>query len=197
MDVCRFCLDTERDSGQPFITPCVCKGSVKYIHSSCLKKWVIADETYIEERLLCSICKTPFQLAPLETIPPRIGYTLTILNNGLLVTTVHEYAYLLYVTVWKIPGPYDRGVVTIHACMMLLYAFLMWLNFDVRNMGMYRSMYIGGHRWIVPCLHVALLVECYNNGTFNSFFISKLLIQFYWMEHVRILKKINEAIVAP
>ena len=37
--VCRICLDEEEDisSGNPFITPCKCTGSMKYIHLSCLR----------------------------------------------------------------------------------------------------------------------------------------------------------------
>lgn len=39
--VCRICLDEEEDfqSGNPFITPCRCMGSMKYIHLKCLRNW--------------------------------------------------------------------------------------------------------------------------------------------------------------
>lgn len=39
--VCRICLDEEEDisCGNPFITPCKCTGSMKYIHLKCLREW--------------------------------------------------------------------------------------------------------------------------------------------------------------
>lgn len=39
--VCRICLEDEEDfhSGNPFITPCKCTGSMKYIHLKCLRGW--------------------------------------------------------------------------------------------------------------------------------------------------------------
>ena len=38
---CRICLDEEEDvaTGNVFITPCKCTGSMKYIHLNCLRNW--------------------------------------------------------------------------------------------------------------------------------------------------------------
>lgn len=41
--VCRICLDEEDLSHQesnPFITPCGCQGSMKFIHLNCVKEWI-------------------------------------------------------------------------------------------------------------------------------------------------------------
>ena len=39
--MCRICLDENEDleGGDPFITPCKCMGSMKYIHLNCLRSW--------------------------------------------------------------------------------------------------------------------------------------------------------------
>ena len=39
--VCRICLEDEEDveNGNPFIVPCKCIGSLKYIHLKCLREW--------------------------------------------------------------------------------------------------------------------------------------------------------------
>ena len=45
--VCRICLEEEdnKNPGEnPFITPCKCTGSMKFIHVSCLRDWLDAKK---------------------------------------------------------------------------------------------------------------------------------------------------------
>jgi E3 ubiquitin-protein ligase DOA10 len=38
---CRICLEEEPEGASPtFISPCLCSGSVKYVHFSCLSTWI-------------------------------------------------------------------------------------------------------------------------------------------------------------
>ena len=66
---CRICLDNETDEKGELIAPCVCAGSQKYIHRSCLNRWRdgnIENEAYTN----CEICKSPYIIKrdfPLET----------------------------------------------------------------------------------------------------------------------------------
>jgi hypothetical protein len=71
--VCRICLTTEEEDGNPMISPCKCDGSMKYVHLLCLRKWLQARmgvrETehafcYFWKAVDCEICKTslPFTL---------------------------------------------------------------------------------------------------------------------------------------
>lgn len=36
---CRICLDDAEEEDNPFITPCKCAGSMRFIHLNCLKEW--------------------------------------------------------------------------------------------------------------------------------------------------------------
>lgn len=36
---CRICLDEGETEDNPFITPCKCSGSMKFIHLECLREW--------------------------------------------------------------------------------------------------------------------------------------------------------------
>jgi len=74
--ICRICLSGEEDSKKnPLICPCICKGSMKYIHYYCLKNWLnlkIESElgygsdtetqqptiTYSTKDISCELCKT-------------------------------------------------------------------------------------------------------------------------------------------
>ena len=37
---CRICLDEDEGGSNPFITPCKCIGSVRFIHLDCLREWL-------------------------------------------------------------------------------------------------------------------------------------------------------------
>ena len=36
---CRICQNNSNSKENPLLSPCICKGSMKYIHRDCLNKW--------------------------------------------------------------------------------------------------------------------------------------------------------------
>jgi hypothetical protein len=66
--LCRICLDEEG----PFIAPCCCSGSVKYIHYKCLEEWLLksvtAQTSYLDfKRSKCEICSTRYSFKSTRT----------------------------------------------------------------------------------------------------------------------------------
>ena len=73
---CRICYGEESDEENPLICPCICKGSMKYIHYKCLKNWLnakIEEElsedsnennpdciSYNRKDIACELCKEKF-----------------------------------------------------------------------------------------------------------------------------------------
>ena len=70
---CRICYGDDTSNDNPLISPCNCKGSMKYIHYICLKNWLnskIESEidqssenntiTYNTKDLSCELCKAKF-----------------------------------------------------------------------------------------------------------------------------------------
>lgn len=51
--VCRICLD---DQGK-FISPCLCKGSIKYVHHECLEKWITCES----RNRRCNVCSYEYK----------------------------------------------------------------------------------------------------------------------------------------
>lgn len=49
-DFCRICHET--DAISPLLTPCMCSGSLRYVHQLCLQKWLTASEMNS-----CELCK--------------------------------------------------------------------------------------------------------------------------------------------
>lgn len=58
---CRICRDTESSEPETFMTPCKCTGSMKYVHSACLKNYIkFAYQTKQMEALYCTVCTEPY-----------------------------------------------------------------------------------------------------------------------------------------
>ena len=80
--LCRICYGEESTTENPLICPCVCKGSMKYIHYECLKNWLnskieedmslddkdreIESISYNRKDISCELCK--------EKLPDYIKY---------------------------------------------------------------------------------------------------------------------------
>eukprot|EP00747_Dinoflagellata_sp_TGD_P179681 gnl/TRDRNA2_/TRDRNA2_30878_c0_seq1.p1 gnl/TRDRNA2_/TRDRNA2_30878_c0~~gnl/TRDRNA2_/TRDRNA2_30878_c0_seq1.p1 ORF type:complete len:456 (+),score=77.46 gnl/TRDRNA2_/TRDRNA2_30878_c0_seq1:88-1368(+) len=66
---CRFCFDESIE--EELISPCACRGTEKYVHPSCLRRW--QSEVSDERRRTCQVCQTMFSVAPppLPEVPPQ------------------------------------------------------------------------------------------------------------------------------
>jgi RING-variant domain len=54
-DSCRICLESEG----PFIAPCHCNGTIKYVHASCLQSW---RTTNVQSFYACELCHYHYSL---------------------------------------------------------------------------------------------------------------------------------------
>ena len=71
-NVCRICYIEEEDAQtNPLVQPCICDGSLKYIHLSCLKHWISTHSCikldsnedcaiFLIKPVECELCKTKF-----------------------------------------------------------------------------------------------------------------------------------------
>ena len=62
---CRICLEQDDEE---YISPCLCKGTQKYIHRSCLNQWREVNRNNPEKRNSCEICKYKFKFFNANTI---------------------------------------------------------------------------------------------------------------------------------
>ena len=54
MDICRIC-HCEAEPDMPLISPCVCSGSLAFVHQGCLQRWIKSSDTK-----KCELCKYEF-----------------------------------------------------------------------------------------------------------------------------------------
>lgn len=85
-EVCRICLDDEDTTTvgaeNPFITPCGCQGSMRFIHVKCVREWLDGKKqsqkldgvySYYWEELSCELCKEPLKLRNVVSIKSPDG----------------------------------------------------------------------------------------------------------------------------
>ena len=95
---CRYCFDKDGD----LISPCECKGSNKYVHLECLKKWQYSTllsqsthpkyQTDIDEK--CNVCLSKFTIKPNSRHEMILGFTgkelANMLDTGFLIVSSKE-----------------------------------------------------------------------------------------------------------
>ncbi|QLL32277.1 hypothetical protein HG536_0C04460 [Torulaspora globosa] len=79
---CRICRG-EASEENPLFHPCKCKGSIKYIHESCLMEWISSKNIDISKpgtTATCDICHYPinFSTTYAENMPDRIPMSLLL-----------------------------------------------------------------------------------------------------------------------
>lgn len=114
--ICRICYETTNTVKNRLIAPCLCIGSVKYIHESCLRSWIITSNTpqenlnqtnqMILDKTSCELCK--FQYILNEVKKPQCSRTKTCnflekVLSLLLVTsiTLSVMGYILYIIIYR------------------------------------------------------------------------------------------------
>ena len=58
LKTCRYCLEKDY---REYISPCLCKGGLKYIHRDCLNQWREVNISNPEKRNVCEICKYKYK----------------------------------------------------------------------------------------------------------------------------------------
>ncbi len=92
---CRICLDAEPI--QDLIQPCLCSGSMAYVHADCLHRW-LEETTNPENKINCSVCKFKY----LKTTPPTYFFRdfCQALNRGnsMVVGTLNVMLFNFFLT---------------------------------------------------------------------------------------------------
>lgn len=88
---CRICLeDTLEDDDDNFLMPCSCKGTMNYVHESCLKHWIFTQLKNTRNSLACQVCgaRYNYRFEVVEEICSEASFKVPwkniIISSGLL-----------------------------------------------------------------------------------------------------------------
>jgi hypothetical protein len=115
--ICRICYESTNTSKLKLIAPCLCIGSVKYIHEACLRSWIIASNTSNQDNLnqtnemildktSCELCKFQYIINEIKVLrcskSKACNYLEKILQL-LLVTsiTLSVMGYILFIIIFR------------------------------------------------------------------------------------------------
>jgi hypothetical protein len=144
---CRYCLDCENP--QEFITPCKCKGSVKYIHRYCLINYlnIIRDKSVLpfkpnQYKYCCELCKTEYQVDTShfdngESLYQQMIFSFCTVTLSLVSCYFITGTIAYFTTSWW-PSPTDnlvlemlfKGFVITHVALALTYFLISISNIE-------------------------------------------------------------------
>ena len=98
----------EGTADRPLFHPCICTGSIKFIHQECLVQWL-----KYSKKEFCELCNYRFSFTPIYSpdMPQRIPVLLVL--SGLLSTVVRAVKFWLHYTLVAVAW---LGVVPLTAC---------------------------------------------------------------------------------
>uniref|UniRef100_S4RS99 E3 ubiquitin-protein ligase MARCHF6 n=1 Tax=Petromyzon marinus TaxID=7757 RepID=S4RS99_PETMA len=146
-DICRVCR-SEGTVDKPLFHPCVCTGSIKFIHQDCLLQWLKHSR-----KEYCELCKHRFTFTPIYSpdMPPRlpVGDVVAGLLASVGTALRFWFHYTLVAFAWL-------GVVPLTACRIYKCLFtgcvssLLTLPMDM----------LSTENILVDCLQGCLVVTC-------------------------------------
>ncbi|GFO07122.1 E3 ubiquitin-protein ligase march6 [Plakobranchus ocellatus] len=107
LDICRVCR-CEGSYDKPLYHPCVCTGSIKYIHQDCLVQWL-----KYSRKEYCELCKHRFSFTPIYSpdMPNRLP--IKDIVSGLVTSMARAVRYWFHYTLVAFAW---LGVVPLTAC---------------------------------------------------------------------------------
>jgi hypothetical protein len=115
--VCRICYETTNTTKNKLIAPCLCIGSVKYIHETCLRSWIITSNSSYQENLnqtnqmildktTCELCKFQYIINEIKVLMCSKSKACNYLEKIfqlLLVTsiTISVMGYILFIIIYR------------------------------------------------------------------------------------------------
>ena len=196
---CRFCLENEATQENPLIEPCRCRGSVRFVHWGCLRRWIALDPAHNGTE--CSICHTPFHawaVPQIESIPKLSYLEDLILNYSGYIGIALQY--LLIVDSWSRAlsfRAYDPLVSCGHVIITthILYALVFWKVWSVRNWSHYKVFLQKGVMPILLGCHAMFLVSFLAYRDPVQPLLAYVILNRYYTEHVKLLRSVNRVVL--
>jgi hypothetical protein len=142
---CRICFDAEETPTNNLLHPCLCKGTQKWIHDSCLRHWYFLDKN--NDR--CSVCKYKYEIgrgANIIIVPPD----LEPFRQNLLLKGIVGYMQNIYIMVFGLALFFETQTIYKHlfafhsayqALYTTYYALFCWARYVqcIKNKKLYWS----------------------------------------------------------
>jgi hypothetical protein len=188
---CRFCLADEKP--QNLIAPCICKGSLQYVHETCLQEWYKVEP---ERGLSCAVCKEPLARRFLHAAEKMLDdpfVRFIFESNPVVIILICHMGYffsLPFIIIFI-----DNNIVQQYT--LYQYAFhILYLHYFLRLFGQVHDKATYGRHWLqsmrvaLPFLNLYLFMTISTTYFFGGFG-ANLCLHMMVREHFVILKEMN------
>jgi len=109
LEICRIC-HCEAEPDQPLISPCHCSGSLRYVHQSCLQKWIKSSDTK-----KCELCYYEFVMeAKMKPFRKWQALEMTQSERRKIMCSVSFHVIAITCVVWSLWVLIERTAQEIH-----------------------------------------------------------------------------------
>lgn len=188
---CRFCLDTKETAKNPFLEPCACRGSMRFVHKRCLMRWRRQDP--FRNAKICLLCMTPYGFLEehlLEDIPDDSGIFGLALRAPLALSVAVNYMFVIHLTLLPYRTVDDRLFEVYQYIFQILYCILFASAWSVKNRRSYFEL------WRTKEVFCFILVHAGSNyfiaqHRFSAILPLNCVLSFYWYYHKKVLAELN------
>jgi hypothetical protein len=191
-DVCRFCLEPRHSPANPFLAPCACTGSVRFVHRRCLYRWILRDLEDIPTH--CELCHAPYEaslIPQLEIIPSGANIDDFFLNSSFSLAFLVNYLWIglqVHSTIRADQVFFFNHWVAQSLVHSLYFTFFL-SHFRVQNLRAYLRNSWKSYSWAVGA-HAFLILLFWRGGVGSGITLGSYLSS-YWRVHLYTLKKMN------
>ena len=194
---CRICFEDGKKEG--LISPCVCTGSGRYVHNTCLLRWLDAEP---ERGRACTVCLEELatgQNAMIEHIskgPKIIGelrYFDTLWQIGIALCQLYTLLWITYFykAPYMIIEQVSRGLIVGNQTVFVLFGLQPWA---IRNKKAYmRLMGEMNETWYIFVLYTIAMLASFHTPWGGILVVNVVSTQILEYHH-RMLEEINKNI---
>lgn len=198
---CRFCLNSKETPRNILLSPCECKGSIRYVHVACLNRWRHMDPN--KNAVQCLLCLTDYNLpyeSDLENLPSEKTWSVLALRYPIFLYGIIHYIWIFHqhyriekrTLVYEYSSPVSL-LIPYQFIFQSTYFILFVREWKVKHKKKYFSLWVSPTGVLLISLHVLSLFYFLQE---NYLMTLPLLMVFtlYYRYHKLILLNINNGI---
>jgi len=176
---CRYCSEESKNHDE-FISPCLCKGTMEFVHKDCLNKWLdvnLQSENYFK----CSDCKSSFKRSEPSGLSNKIET-----ENIVYFTMIESLLGAGTISAVLISSKYEKqtsGVLMVLYFISFIYCFIIFADQRYVYLCFFTYLFIinmsGSYKQLLTGLYAVILLGA----------ISYTLITEVWDKMKKIIEK--------
>jgi E3 ubiquitin-protein ligase DOA10 len=191
-DLCRFCLDSRNSKQDPLITPCECRGSMRYIHTDCLRHWRLLNPG--RNGSMCLLCFHAYTLSfddVLEVVPNEGSMAVFFIRMPAVLFLFVNYIAIFHYTLLPRRAQHYDIIEGYEYAFQILYFLVFITQWNVKHKKLYFTHLFTKSFFFLVFIHLASNVYIHQHDFITGLIPMNVAMSYYWIYHKRALHAIN------